>query len=82
LTLTGISDSLALFNQEDTMTRKHFEAIAEIITECREAYWTSPEAKYVADLALDNVTILLSSYFATENPNFDRAKFAQAAGLE
>lgn len=64
------------------MTRKHFEAVAKIITECREAYWKNPESQNVADLTLDNVTILLSSYFASENPIFDRRKFAEAAGLE
>jgi len=64
------------------MTRKHFVAIAKIITECREAYWKSPEAKDVGDATLDNVAYLMSSYLATQNPNFDRGRFLEACGID
>lgn len=72
------------------MTRKHFEAIAEQFRAEREALErgeydfpegpTSPRTVY--RLALDSIEQRMANVCADHNPNFDRAKFLQACGLE
>lgn len=61
------------------MTRKDFEAIANIATNARldavnRNSTDGIEAVY--GMALD-----MSDYFATDNPRFDRAKFLAACGF-
>lgn len=51
------------------MTRKHFEAIAEIIRAIPEDVSRSTAAHDLAD------------YFETQNPLFDRRRFLIACGL-
>ena len=57
------------------MTRKHFKAIAEIISNERINWGDSPNPP---NSALDHVVEALSEYFASENPNFDKDKFWDA----
>jgi hypothetical protein len=52
------------------MTRKHFEAAAQILADADLAR----EAR--ATIAQD-----FAEYFATQNPNFDRDRFFAACGL-
>lgn len=58
------------------MTRKHFEAIAAILAEQHDHDPNSNDYLVIYDTATD-----LASYFATENPNFDRRRFLKACGL-
>lgn len=59
------------------MTRKHFEAVARIIREN-----TPPEPGDQFENGKISQSYLIASdladYFSTENPNFDRQKFAEA----
>lgn len=57
------------------MTKKHYEAIARIMH-----YDTQGDTK--AENARVNTAQLLASYFATDNPRFDRERFLQACGIE
>lgn len=56
------------------MTRKHFEAIAKII---RQNTISNPAMGFDEgfDTGVIAVAIDLADYFATTNPNFDRARF-------
>ena len=62
------------------MTRKHFEAIAEIVNSL-----TIPNAAAGFDEGFNSGVVELAEnlagYFATENPNFDRQRFLKACGL-
>lgn len=59
------------------MTRKHFEAIARVVRVNGE-FHTNEHAK---DLHKD-IAQGLASVFANFNPNFDRARFLAACGIE
>lgn len=55
------------------MTKKHFEAIAAILSEVHE--------DYRFDGAVDAVANRLSDYFKSENSRFDRDRFLAACGV-
>jgi hypothetical protein len=57
------------------MTRKHFEAIAQVIADER----TNWEADPAVGSALTYLAEALADVFAEENPRFDRARFLKAA---
>jgi hypothetical protein len=60
------------------LTRKHFTAIADIISMSSGAYWGCEEAEKVQNVTLKTVSYIMADYFASENPNFDRARFLSA----
>ena len=68
------------------MTRKHFEAVAEIIRLSaplepalheNESIWIDGAKDMLGRVASD-----LADLFAQENPRFDREKFLRACGVE
>ena len=62
------------------MTRKHYVAIANILKkEYDDAMYRTEnfsEPKLIQDVAEN-----LADYFATDNGNFDRARFLEACGV-
>lgn len=58
------------------LSRKHYEAIAGILREQHGGDPNTHDYLVMYDTASD-----LASYFATENPNFDRERFLKAAGV-
>lgn len=54
------------------VTKKDFEAVAEIISSNR-----GDGVEYT----LDMIAINLADYFAEQNPNFNRDRFIKACGL-
>lgn len=66
------------------MTKKHFEAIAAIILDERPATLWGMTDDY-SDGNRDGIKTIaerLADYFATENPQFNRARFLAACGVE
>lgn len=59
------------------MTRKHFRAIADAIARSRYGHDSSAERA-----AIDDTAVLIAYALADANPNFDRARFLRACGLE
>lgn len=59
------------------MTRKHFEAIAEIF----RAQMTNPTIPSEARQALIANACMQADYFETQNSNFDRLRFFRACGF-
>lgn len=57
------------------MTKKHYDAIAGIITSWM--YYSDETTSTCRAIAYD-----LADYFATENPKFQRDKFLTACGIE
>lgn len=55
------------------MTRKHFEAIAAILSEVHD--------DYRFDGAVDAMAARMADYFASQNSNFNRVGFLAACGL-
>lgn len=63
------------------MTKKHYEAIAAIIASTyrnAELYDTSGSERRDT---LEVTASRLADYFATDNKNFDRARFLTACGI-
>lgn len=58
------------------MTKKHFEAIAKIIKEEKEA-----SSNEDADVMANAIALRLSQYFITENHHFDPYRFLRACGI-
>lgn len=61
------------------MTRKHFEAVAEIMRDVDASTVQDPTA-YEHGRQFQSAVIVgrLADFFATQNPNFDRARFMEA----
>lgn len=57
------------------MTKQHFEAIAAILAD------HIPVQGEAADITYADTVHDLADYFATVNPNFDRAQFLSACGM-
>lgn len=73
------------------MTKKHFEGIARVLRDDRaftEAGNSSNDYTLMSTWqkgAYDQFNTLvlnLTDYLATQNPNFDRARFLKAAGVQ
>ena len=64
------------------MTRKHFQALAEILSRrgCHIAH--DPLFAEGWHAATSAITHAIADYLASENPNFDRDRFLEACGLE
>ena len=63
------------------MTKKHYEAIAAIIAYRADMQYPSDKVGYGA-ATLRILAGELADYFATDNKNFDRARFLKACGIE
>jgi hypothetical protein len=64
------------------MTRKHFEAVAEIIKHNSVDISHDPtDHERGRDMQSFLISSDLADYFANENPNFDRARFMKACQL-
>jgi hypothetical protein len=68
------------------MTKKHFEAIAEVLSKCRGNLTNdcSNSGSYLSaaySLSVDIVAEKLADYFVTANPRFDKEKFLKAVNL-
>ena len=64
-----------------SMTRKHFQSLAETTAEILNDLTSMSESLCQADLThgqKERVIILLSDFCAKQNRNFDRERFAQA----
>lgn len=59
------------------MTRKHFEAVAEVLAAEHAIGGETP----FAQSHIRNITLSLADVFSRENPRFDRPRFFVAAGL-
>lgn len=77
-------DSALRFPYSLLMTRKHFEAIAARIRDLFDGNSPVSEANFIAGYArgVEDVTKELCAEFARINPNFDRARFLTACGME
>jgi len=68
------------------MTKKHYVAIAKTMAALRAAYCPENRPGHNIDAgyrqATTDVSEELATYFASENPRFDRARFLTACGLE
>jgi len=60
-----------------SMTKKHFQMIADAIADTRHAYVTTRESEEALG-ALDALAENLAHEFADENPRFDRDRFLDA----
>lgn len=65
-----------------SMSRKDYEAIAEILRSEREYFQGESDLDIRALGTLTTVSARLSLLFAQGNPNFDREKFLKACGLD
>jgi hypothetical protein len=67
------------------LSRKNYEAVAAIVKGSRLVDPRTGPASDRRDVgyesALDEVAGRLATYFATDNPRFDRARFLDACGL-
>ena len=59
------------------MTKKHFEAIAAILARRQRDYDSQQSDNDIRLVAED-----LANYFRSVNPNFDKARFLRAAGVQ
>lgn len=60
------------------MTKRHFEAIARMLREQGE---TLADPTQAADIAHRDLVDGMASYFADQNPRFDRERFLTACGF-
>jgi hypothetical protein len=64
------------------MTKKHYVAIAEIITDYKKSQVISlPENNQPYITAASELSLRIADYFVKDNPNFDRNRFLKACGL-
>lgn len=64
------------------MTRKHFQKIAAALAEARRLARITTGNAELADIAANAHAQCVATALAESNPNFDRAKFLIAAGVE
>lgn len=63
-----------------SMTKKDFQAIADIMSEAlAQAHYTD---RYEAYAELEDVSRKLADFCTTQNPRFNRALFLTACGVE
>jgi hypothetical protein len=65
--------------EEKAMTRKDYEAIAEVIKDARD-YWC-PDGANLADPCSLSIACGIAAVMQTDNPRFDRDKFLTACGI-
>ncbi len=61
-----------------TMQRRHFELIADVLRDTLDFY--GEEATFKAPV--ETVALRMATRLASTNPNFDRARFLRACGVE
>lgn len=59
-------------------TKQHYKAIAEIV-KAESDHWEGKQPQ--VRIAIQEITLKLKDYFATDNPRFDHQKFLVACGL-
>ena len=62
------------------MTRKHYVAIARILSARLEAAQSSSSTRAAA-VSIELIALDMADYFASENPQFDRERFLHACGV-
>lgn len=62
------------------MTRKHFEAIADVLSHTRKSYKVM-DGDDVSTQAIDDVSRELAATLGRFNPAFNRDKFLKACGV-
>ena len=60
------------------MTKKHFKAIAEIISKTRADLINASQS---TEELSDNIAIEFADYLESQNPLFNRGKFLSACGM-
>lgn len=58
------------------MTKKDFEAIADVLDDTRPAFKGNDMDRW------EHMALVFASMLASTNPRFDRARFLKACGLE
>ena len=61
------------------LTRKHFQMIADAVSETRSC---DPGEQTTWRWACDDLSRTLANKLATTNPNFNRQRFLEACGVE
>lgn len=61
------------------LTRKHYEAIAEILSEHKD---DSQYSTVIDERRVESISLSLADYFEKDNPRFDRDRFLEACGVE
>lgn len=70
-----------------SLSRKHYEAVAEIVADQSAYFADLSKHPANADLviggqrATSEIATALASYFAADNERFDRARFLKACGV-
>jgi hypothetical protein len=64
------------------LTKKDFEAIAEVLKSERARWYEAREDALLATDALDSVANELAAVLSFSNPRFDRAWFLAACGYQ
>jgi len=65
-----------------TISKKHFEALAEAIKETKSDRQSHHPANWIAEWAIDRLALRLAKAFAEFNPNFDKDRFIKAADVQ
>lgn len=61
------------------LSKRHYVAIAEVVKNCLDDPYQADEC---SQTAIESVASALASYFAADNPRFDRARFLAACGVK
>jgi len=64
------------------MTKKHFKAIAAAVAQARDEAEPAPGEYGDPVAAIDTLAHALADVCRQTNPNFDRARFLSACGVE
>ena len=80
----GACEPLTQTERGDAMTKKHFEALAAAIRQAREdvRLIDNPDGRAYARAVINQTATRISATCANFNPNFDRARFLAACGVE
>lgn len=64
------------------MSRKHYREAAQILASSRRDSKRHGDTAYRINAVIDEITHEFGGMFKRDNPNFDKARFYRAAGLE